>query len=166
MSAGPNYHLAQYNVATLVAPLDDPRLDEFRASLDRINQLGDRSPGFVWRHKNADGNSTGTRVGDDPLVVINFTVWESIEALFEYTYHSDHVEVFRRRREWFDEHGGPYLVFWWIPAGHIPGVHEAEARLAYLREHGPTAHAFDFKHRFGLEAARQLGSLSARQRVS
>ena len=78
MAESPTYHLAQYNVATLVAPLDDPRLDEFRASLDRINQLGDRSPGFVWRHKNADGNSTGTRVGDDPLVVINFTVWESI----------------------------------------------------------------------------------------
>ena len=149
MSGSPKYHLAQYNVATLVASLDDPRLDEFRASLDRINQIGDRSPGFVWRHKNADGNSTGTRVGDDSLVVINFTVWETIEALFEYTYHSDHVEVFRRRREWFEDHGGQhYLVFWWIPAGHIPSVHEAEDRLAYLRQHGPTPHAFTFKLRF------------------
>lgn len=144
-----NHHLAQYNVAKLVAPLDDPRLADFHANLERINQLGDRSPGFVWRHQNADGNSTGTRVGDDPLVVINFTVWESIEALFEYTYHSDHVEVFRRRRDWFEDHGGqPYLVFWWIPAGHIPTVEEAEQRLAYLRDHGPTPHAFDFKHRF------------------
>jgi hypothetical protein len=149
MSGFAKYHLAQYNVAKMVAPLDDPRLADFRAELDRINQLGDRSPGFVWRHQNADGNSTGTRVGDDPLVVINFTVWESIEALFEYTYHSDHVEVFRRRRDWFEDHGGqPYLVFWWIRAGHIPTVQEAERRLAHLRDHGPTAHAFDFKHRF------------------
>lgn len=149
MSAPENYNLAQYNVAKLVAPLDDARLDDFRANLDRINEVGDRSPGFVWRHQNADGNSTGTRVGDDPLVVINFTVWESIEALFEYTYHSDHVEMFRRRREWFEEHDGPYLVFWWVAAGHIPSVHEAEERLAHLREHGPTPHAFTFKQRFG-----------------
>ncbi|MBI5290207.1 MAG: DUF3291 domain-containing protein [Chloroflexi bacterium] len=149
MSAAPKHHLAQYNVAKLVAPLDDPRLDDFCAALDRLNGLGDRTPGFVWRHQNADGNSTGTRVGDDPMVVINFTVWESIEALFEYTYHSDHVEVFRRRRDWFQDHGGEhYLVFWWIPAGHIPSVEEAEARLAYLREHGPTPHAFTFKQRF------------------
>lgn len=149
MSGIPTYHLAQYNVAKLVAPLEDPRLADFIANLDRINQLGDRSPGFVWRHQNADGNSTGTRVGDDPLVVINFTVWESIEALFEYTYHSDHVEVFRRRREWFEDHGGRhYLAMWWIPAGHIPTVQEAEARLAHLHEHGPTPHAFTFKQRF------------------
>jgi len=149
MSGVPAYHLAQYNVAKLVATLDDPRLADFIANLDRINQLGDRSPGFVWRHQNSDGNSTGTRVGDDPLVVINFTVWESIEALFEYTYHSDHVEVFRRRREWFEDHGGKhYLVMWWIPAGHIPYVHEAEERLAHLHAYGPTPHAFTFKERF------------------
>ena len=77
--------------------------------------------GFVWRHQNADGNSTGTRVGDDPLLVINFAVWESIESLFEYTYHSDHVEVFRRRREWFQDHFGQhYLAMWWVAGGAHP----------------------------------------------
>ena len=58
----PAHHLAQYNIARLVAPLDDPRLAGFVDELDRINQLGDRSPGFVWRHQNPDGNSTSTRV--------------------------------------------------------------------------------------------------------
>jgi hypothetical protein len=150
MADPPKFHLAQYNVAKLVAPLDDPRLDEFHANLDRINQLGDRSPGFVWRHQNADGTSTSTRVGDDPLVVINYTVWESIESLFEYTYHSDHVEVFRKRRDWFEDHGGVhYLAMWWLPAGHIPSVEEAEERLAHLRAHGPTQYCFTFKQRFG-----------------
>ncbi len=154
MSEAPTYHLAQYNVAKLVAPLEDLRLAEFRARLDEINQLGDRSPGFVWRHQNADGNSTGTRVGADPLVVINYTVWESLDSLFEYTYHSDHVEVFRKRRDWFADHAGaPYFVMWWIPAGHIPSVEEAEERLAYLAEHGPSAHAFTFKQRFDAPAA-------------
>lgn len=143
------WHIAQYNVATLIAPLDDPRLADFHANLDRINQLGDRSSGFVWRHQNADGNSTGTRVGDNPLVVINYTVWESIESLFEYTYHSDHVEVFRRRREWFEDHRGQhYLAMWWIPAGHIPTVEEAQERLAHLQQHGPTEYAFTLKQRF------------------
>ena len=148
-NASAGWHLAQYNVARLVAPLDDPRVADFRANLEAINQLGDRSPGFVWRHQNADGNSTGTRVGDDPLVVINFTVWESVEALFEYTYRSGHVEVYRRRREWFEDHAGAaYAVLWWVPAGHVPSVEEAAERLAHLKEHGPTAQAFLFKERF------------------
>ena len=149
-NASAGWHLAQYNVARLVAPLDDPRLADFHANLEAINRLGDASAGFVWRHQNADGNSTGTRVGDDPLVVINFTVWESVEALFEYTYHSGHVEVYRRRREWFEDHGGAaYAVLWWIPAGHVPTVEEAEGRLAHLKAHGPTAEAFVFKVPFG-----------------
>ena len=86
--------------------------------------------------------------GDD-RIVINFTVWESVEALFEYAFHSKHVEVYRRRREWFAHHDDvPFAVLWWIPAGHIPSVAEADARLDYLIEHGPTAHAFTFKSRF------------------
>jgi hypothetical protein len=142
------HHLAQYNVARLVAPLDDPRLAGFVADLDRVNTLGDRSPGFVWRLKTEDGTSTSVRVGDDDRVLVNFTVWNSVDALFEYTYHSDHAGVFRRRREWFEQPSQPYLVLWWIPAGQIPTLEEAEARLAHLRTHGPTPHAFTFKQRF------------------
>jgi hypothetical protein len=144
----PAHHLAQYNIARLVAPLDDPRLAGFVDELDRINQLGDRSPGFVWRHQNPDGNSTSTRVRDDDAIVINFSVWESVEALFEYAFHSAHAEVYRKRRQWFEELRDAYAVLWWVPAGHTPSVEEADERLDYLREHGPTAHAFTFKSRF------------------
>jgi Domain of unknown function (DUF3291) len=146
------YHLAQYNVARLLAPLDDPRLADFVANLERINTLGDRSPGFVWRLQTDNGNSTSVRVQDDPMIIVNFTVWESTEALFEYAYHSAHVDVFRRRREWFEEPKTPYLVLWWIPAGEIPTVDEAERRLAHLRAHGPTPRAFTFKQRFAAPA--------------
>jgi len=142
------HDVAQYNIARLLAPLDDPRLADFVANLERINALGDRSPGFVWRHQGADGTSTDVRVRGDPAIIINFTVWESVEALFEYAYYSAHVEVFRRRREWFEEMTEPYLVLWWIASGHIPSVKEADARLDYLRAHGPTVHAFTFKQRF------------------
>jgi GH15 family glucan-1,4-alpha-glucosidase len=145
----PQFHLAQYNVARLVASLDDPRIADFVAALDRINTLGDRSPGFVWRLKTEDGTSTSVRINDDEQVLVNFTVWESVEALFEYAYHSDHAEVFRRRREWFEAPAQPYLVLWWIRAGHTPTLEEAEERLAHLREFGATPQAFSFKQRFG-----------------
>lgn len=142
------YHLAQYNIARLLAPLDSTQLADFVVNLDRINQVGDRSPGFVWRHQTAEGNSTAVRVRDDPMIIINFSVWEDADSLFEYTYRSDHAEVFRRRKEWFDPHDSYYLVLWWVPAGHEPGVEEAEERLNYLQEHGPTPHAFTLKERF------------------
>lgn len=146
--SGSLWHLAQYNIARLHRPLDDPANADFVANLERINTLGDRSPGFVWRLQTEDGDSTSVRVRSDPLVLVNFTVWESIEALFEYAYHSAHVEVYRRRREWFEHPARAYLVLWWIPAGHIPTVDEAEERLAHLETHGATPYAFTFKQRF------------------
>jgi hypothetical protein len=142
------YHVAQYNIARLIAPLDDPRIADFVAALDPINRLGDASPGFVWRHQTADGNSTSVRVRGDPLILINFSVWESVEAMFEYTYRSTHADIFRRRREFFEASELPQLVLWWVPAGHEPLVEEAEARLDYLRQQGPSPYAFGFKSRF------------------
>lgn len=147
-SPKPAWHLAQYNLARMVAPLDDPLMADFVANLVRINTLADESPGFVWRHQGEDGDSTSTRVRGDDRILINFSVWESIESLFEYTYRSDHVEVYRRRREWIEHPTEAYLVLWWVPAGHIPSVEEADERLDYLRANGPTAHAFGFKQRF------------------
>lgn len=142
------YHLAQYNIARLVAPLDSPRLADFEAALEPLNRLADRAPGFVWRHQTEEGDSTAVRVRGDPMIVINFSVWEDVESLFEFAYHSEHVVMFRRRREFFEEMREPYLVLWWVPAGHIPSVEEADARLDYLRERGPTPYAFTFKKRF------------------
>ncbi len=142
------WHLAQYNVAWLVAPLEDPRFDDFRANLDRINGLADVSKGFVWRHQALDGNSTSVRVRGDPRILINFSVWETVEDLFEYSFRSTHAEVYRRRRKWFEHLEEPFAVLWWIPAGHEPSVEEAEERLRELAAHGPSARAFTFKQRF------------------
>jgi hypothetical protein len=142
------YHLAQYNIARLVAPLDDPRIADFVANLDRVNRLGDCAPGFVWRHQTEEGNSTAVRVRGDPLILVNFSVWEDAESLFEFTYRSGHAEMYRRRREWFEPPSEAHLVLWWIPAGHVPTVDEAEDRLDYLRARGPTPRAFTFKQRF------------------
>lgn len=142
------YHLAQYNIARLVAPLESPQLAPFMAELDPLNRLADESPGFVWRHQTEEGNSTAIRVRDDPMIIINFSVWEDVDSLFEYAYHSAHVEIFRRRREFFEEHMRAYLVLWWVPAGHEPTVAEAEERLLHVEERGPSPYAFTFKKRF------------------
>jgi hypothetical protein len=39
-------------------------------------------------------------------------------------------------------------ALWWVPAGHLPTVAEAEGRLAHLREHGPSPLALTFSELF------------------
>jgi Domain of unknown function (DUF3291) len=143
------WHLAQLNVGRLRAPIDDPIIAEFKGALDAINALADRSPGFVWRLQTAEGNATALHpIDDDELIAINMSVWESIEALGDYVYRSDHTAFLRRRREWFERYGTAYLVLWWVPAGHIPSIDEALDRLDELERNGPTEKAFTFARRF------------------
>ena len=142
-------HLAQLNVGRLRAPLDDPLIDDFRNNLDGVNALAEVSPGFVWRLQDEGGNATGIKPFDDDLEIINLTVWESIDALADFTYRSDHVDFLRRRRDFFAAPTQPILCLWWVAEGTIPTVAEAIARLEHLRAHGPTSTAFTFRHRFG-----------------
>lgn len=147
-SAPATYQVAQYNITRLRAPIDDPSISDFVAAIEALNSLADNSKGFVWRHQEENGNSTSVRVRDDPLILINFSVWVDIDSLFQYAYYSDHAAMFRRRREFFDEIRDAYLVLWWIPADHTPSVEEAEERLDHLRANGPSPLAFGFKSRY------------------
>ena len=142
------HHLAQVNIARLRAPLDTPLLADFVALLDPINALADESPGFVWRLQTEDGDATAIRAFADDRLIINMSVWESIEALAEFAFRGRHVDVMRRRREWFERLRDAYVCLWWVPAGHTPSIAEARERLEHLREHGPTAHAFTFRRPF------------------
>ena len=153
------YQLAQINIARAVAPLDDPRLADFVAGLDEINALADESPGFVWRLQSESGNATDILVSDDPRLIINLSVWESVESLFDFVYRSSHIAVMARRREWFERPSGPHLALWWVPAGYRPGVEEAVARLDHLERHGPAPEAFTFKHRFPAPSGPGAGSV-------
>ncbi len=141
-------HLAQLNVGSLRAPIDDPAIDDFRINLGPVNALAEVSPGFVWRLQDGSGDATGIKPFDDDLQIVNLTVWESIEALADFTYRSGHVEFLRRRREFFEAPAQPILCLWWVPEGTIPTVAEAIARLEHLRAHGPSPTAFTFRHRF------------------
>jgi hypothetical protein len=145
--------LAQLNVGRLRAPMDDPRIDDFRNALDTINALAESTAGFVWRLQDDTGNATSIHLFDDPLEIINLSVWESIEALAAFTYRSAHTAVLRRRREFFEPASVPILCLWWIPEGTLPTPQEALGRLAYLRLHGPSPTAFTFRHRFAADGA-------------
>jgi len=142
------YHLAQINIARMLAPIDDPIMAEFVAQLGPVNALADGSPGFVWRLQTEGGDATSLKVYDDEMIIVNLTVWESVEALYDFAFRSDHREVMRRRREWFERLADAYVVLWWIPAGTVPTVADARDRLDGLRRHGPTADHFTFQTRF------------------
>jgi heme-degrading monooxygenase HmoA len=154
------FHVAQLNVGRSAAPLDDPIMAGFMDRLADINALGERSPGYVWRLQGETGNATTIRAYDDPRMIINLTVWESIEDLYAFAYHSQHMEVFRRRREWFEQHDGPSLVLWWVPAGELPTPAQARRRLELLAAHGSTPDAFTFKSRFDPPKASAVVSAS------
>ena len=149
---GAGFHLAQVNIARPLAPLDDPLLADFVANLEPVNAAADRAEGFVWRLKSDDDDSassaTGIRVFDDDWLIINMSVWTSLEALLGYLYGPDHRPVLRRRREWFARLDQAYTALWWVPAGHTPTVAEAEERLLRLRVHGPTPEAFSLRRTF------------------
>lgn len=156
------YVLAQVNFGRLVAPLDSPLLADFVARLDSVNAVADGAPGFVWRLQTEDGNATALRAfeqdaeGSDGGLLLNMSVWESVEALAAYVYGEAHIAVLRRRREWFERLTDAYTALWWVPRGHIPTIAEAEDRVKHLRAHGPTPHAFTLKVHFpppdGLDA--------------
>ena len=144
----PNYHLAQINIARMLAPIDDPIMAEFVAQLPPINALADKSPGFVWRLQSESGDATSIKVSDDDFIIVNLTVWESVDALREYVYKSAHQGVLRDRKRWFEKFDGPYYALWWVLAGHNPSPEEGKERLDHLRKHGDTAFAFSFKNIF------------------
>ncbi|WP_242910342.1 DUF3291 domain-containing protein [Actinomadura terrae] len=155
------HHLAQFNVATLRFPLDDPAMADFVARLEPVNALADGSPGFVWRlvEEGEDDASRMRPAGVD--VIVNYSVWESREALWDFVYRSPHLDTMRRRREWFQRHAEAHHVMWWIPAGYIPTVEEALERLALLREHGPSPRAFTFSTSYAAAEAEALQAAPA-----
>ncbi len=136
------WHLAQFNIAHMVAPLDQPVMKGFVDAIEHINEV---AAGFYLatvRRRSRLGDPRRT------TAVVNMSVWESAEALERYVYRSDHIGVLRRRKEWFLPIERPSFVLWWVPAGHLPKVAESRERLQQLAHSGPTATAFTFRETF------------------
>jgi heme-degrading monooxygenase HmoA len=155
--SNPGYHLAQVNIARMLAPLEDELMAGFVARLDETNALADAAPGFVWRLQTGEGNATYLRPYDDDRILFNLSVWESLEALRAFVYRSDHSAVMRRRLQWFERPDQMHLALWWVPVGHIPGIGEAKAKLGLLRASGATAEAFTFQQPFPVSLAADAG---------
>jgi len=147
--AASRYHLAQINVGRVLASLTDPLMADFVAQLDAINALAERTPGFVWRLQGEDGASSSyVRAFEDERMLINMSIWESLESLRQYVYRSEHGQVLRDRRKWFEALASPIMALWWIPAGSLPTPSEGRERLEALARNGPTPEAFTFQQPF------------------
>ena len=148
-----DFHLAQLNIARMLAPIDSPVMADFVANLDRINNLAENSNGFVWRLKDDTNNATSIRVFDDDFLIVNMSVWDSADSLYRFVYQSDHVEVFKRRKDWFEKMPEMHMVLWYVPVGYNPSVADAVERLTYLRLEGETPYAFSFRKKFSAAEA-------------
>ena len=140
--------LAQLNLARWTIDHESDQAQGFVGRLYEVNALGEQAAGFVWRLKDEAGNAMGFRLFDDPLLIVNLTVWESIDDLKRFAYTGTHQEVFRQRTEWFEKPSEPMTVLWWVSDGHEPDLQEAGDRLRHLRRHGPTDQAFTFARNF------------------
>jgi hypothetical protein len=140
------HHLAQLNIGRIRYEVDDARMAGFVDNLATVNAIAERSEGFVWRYTDESGNATSTRPYDgDPMMAVNMSVWENVEALEKYVWQTVHKRFYARRHEWFETMAERYLVMWWVPAGHRPGLEEAIERLEHLKANGPTEHAFGWE---------------------
>lgn len=142
------FQLAQVNIARAKGPMDSPVMKGFVDQLDAINALADRSPGFVWRLQTEEGDATSLQVFEDERIIVNMSVWTSLDALKDYVYSGEHLEVLKSRKRWFDKMSGPTLALWWIPAATVPTVEDAKRALQMLAADGATAEAFSFARPF------------------
>jgi len=148
MSPSPRWHLAQLNIGRVRAPMTDPLMAGFVAELEPVNALADSAPGFVWRLQTEAGDATALRPYNDDTILINMSVWETIDTLKAFVYRTHHADVMRQREKWFERLDTYFIALWWVPAGTIPTVSEAKLRLDHLRQHGESSYAFSFKKLF------------------
>lgn len=148
MTPKKRFHLAQVNIARMRAPLDDPIMAGFVAQLGPVNAVADSSPGFVWRLQTAAGDATSLRPMDDPMILFNMSVWESVDALKAYVYRSQHGASLRDRKQWFEKPEGAASAMWWIAAGEQPTIENAKQRLQWIGAYGSSPIAFSFAQPF------------------
>ncbi len=141
-------HLAELNIARGKADMDDPIMKEFNDNLDPINAIADASPGFIWRLQDEAGDATAIQVFDDPLIIVNLSVWQDMASLRHFMFKTHHLEFLKRKHEWFEASEEATYVLWWVPEGHLPTTDEAKDKLNHLRTHGETPQAFSFRSRF------------------
>ena len=151
-------HLAQFNIAKAKYQIDAPEIKEFFDNLDPINKLAEQSDGFVWRLKDDSGDATDFQAFSDPNIIVNMSIWESVDALKNFMFRTHHMNFMRRKKEWFHKLSADTYVLWWIPLGCTPSVEDAIERLTYLRVNGDSPFAFTFKSNFSASESIQTNN--------
>jgi hypothetical protein len=139
-----SYHLAQLNIARMKYSWGSKEMDYFNQQLGPVNAVADQSPGFVWRLESEEGNAIEYQIFEGPGYLVNMSLWESLEYLNQFVRAEIHMDVMKRRSQWFEKMESASMVLWWVPVGHRPDVAEAQERLEYLRSHGSSERAFTF----------------------
>lgn len=143
------HQLAQINIAQMKGnDINDPIMTDFVANIDRINQMAETSPGFVWRLKDEQDNALNINPFKDDSMLINISVWEGIAPLESFVYGAMHLEIMKRKKEWFHHFKGFYYALWWIKVGEYHSAAAAAEQLAFLQENGPTEKVFTFKNSY------------------
>ena len=153
-----NYHLAQVNIAVAKYSYDDPAFAGFVDNLDRIYALAESTPGFVWRHVSVDGDPEAKKIYANDDIIFNMSVWETFDAMHEFVFKSEHVDILRQRAKWFLPQQGPTMVLWWLEAGTIPSIAESKDRLDLLKLNGPTQDAFTFRNAFAAPDSKEAAN--------
>jgi hypothetical protein len=147
------WNIAQVNIGKMNAPsIDHPVMAEFVAQLEHINKLAESSKGFVWRLKEEAGNATAIKYNEDARIIVNMSVWETVDDLSHFTYKTLHRDVLAQRSKWFEKMSNHFQALWYVPKHSFPSVEDAKFRLSYLEKNGPSAMAFTFAKRFSSDA--------------
>jgi hypothetical protein len=140
---------AQINISKLIAPMDSPLIKEFYDFLTPVNRLAEESKGFVWRLTDESGNAAlflDSPFSDDPHMIVNMSVWETMEDLKAFTFDTVHRYFLQNRKKWMTGDVKVRLAIWEIPDGHIPNIEEGREKLRLIAENGATKEAFDFAY--------------------
>ena len=142
-------HIAQFNIAEAIDERDSEVMADFFNNIERINAAADRHEGFIWRFDDdaREDLFSETAYGSS-FILVNMSVWQDRDSLFRFVYQSEHLEVYKRKKDWFHKMPRMHMVMWYVPMGHIPTLEEGKERLEYLQKHGESKYAFSFKSRF------------------
>lgn len=146
-------HLAHLNIARAKYSLDAPQMKEFVEDLATLNVIAQTSEGFIWRLAGAANNIIEFQLPSDDNVIINFSLWSSLDSLKNFISNTQYGEFMRRKSEWCESMPEENHVLWWQEEGVIPTVDGAMVRLEHLRSYGDSPYAFSFKVPFTFDKA-------------
>jgi hypothetical protein len=140
----PNHHLAQINIARMLAPIDDPVMADFVANLPSINVV-EQSPGFVWR-RNRMAVMQRDYVYDDEMIIIKYCLGKSgCVALIRLQKRS--LWILRDRKRWFEIRRSR-IAMWWICVVILPRRKSPRNALNISASMAILPFAFSFKKVF------------------